>query len=217
MIHFKPVFNGFVFILLSCTTTVLFGQTQGAFNNTNPTGTGGTGNGLQLNTSAGTGGVNTDFGTGLVGRSGSPSELVGTAGRGNQATSGNQQNRRNISSGTQNRNLGQRGDNRATGRVVPFSQRIAFSYQPSAPRLVQSQLQFRTDRLLHRLGALELVRLSLSEEGTVSLNGSVSSLYVSNMIESMVRMEPGVRKVDNQLNVPEIETGTGPLLPTPNR
>ncbi len=81
--------------------------------------------------------------------------------------------------------------------------RVAFEYQSltSAGVAERSQRQVQTFRTAFNLP--DSMSVELDEEGTAILRGQAVSLEMSRLIAQVVRMEPGVRDVKNELVVPE--------------
>lgn len=116
-----------------------------------------------------------------------------TASQSNQAQFGNlQQNNRN-----QNRNNQQRTDR----KPVRPRYRISFN-APVIPRSdLQSRLTFSEIQIPKQMLNAENVIVKVDEQGQVTLAGVVATDRDSKLLESYVRMEPGVRQVKNTLTV----------------
>jgi len=206
----------------------LFGSTNTAGssrNQTGPTsaGAGGTaggtagaaGQGPTVNTDAGTGGVNTQFGSGFVGRSDNAGRFVGNQFVGQQG-GGGAAARFNTFGGGRAGNFGGgrggRGGRGTTGgfrmpgqasrtRTVRPRHRIAFSYTRRSTSSVELALSARLTRLTARRSSLEGVTLAVADGGTVTLSGQVPDPVARRIAANLVRMEPGVRSVTNELTV----------------
>ena len=205
---------------LSAQTSSLFG-TRGALNQTGSAsattrasgstvagGTVGIGGQSALNLDAGTGGVSTDFGTGFVGRSDNSGRFTG-----NQlAPQGGTSQTRNFGAS----GFGGRGSNRSGGfggrggasqfgsnsriRVFRPRQRIAFAYTKRPTSVINNSLHVRFDRLTVSRELFQGVTFQLAE-GKVTLRGEVDTETARKLAASLVRMEPGVRSVSNELVV----------------
>ncbi len=173
-----------------------------------------------IDTQAGTGGVSTEFGAGgLVGRGDSQGRFAGSqfAGQGgNQST----QNRFNASQfgGNQGRGNQFGGGNQfgrgnqfgSTARTATFrpQQRVAFTYRKPATAKVDNSLKVRFQNLTLRRPQFQGVSLNLGENGAVSLSGRVESDSTKRLLALLVRMEPGVRSVSNELTVSAVGSST---------
>ncbi|MCA9115766.1 MAG: BON domain-containing protein [Planctomycetaceae bacterium] len=200
-----------------------FGQTGGA------AGLGSTGATTGLNTAAGTGGLNNfgalsgTIGQGFVGRADNLGRFVGnnqavqgatgnTGGSGLQGFNrgGGQRNQQNFGGNNQfNQNSGQ-------GSRPVFRPRveIAFSYPRASPADVRQAASTRFSLISRRYPQLAGVQLTGGPEGTIVLTGTVADERSRRMAEHLLRLEPGVRKIDNQLAVGDSpDAGTPGFLP----
>jgi len=136
----------------------------------------------------------------FVGRGTDSSQFVGrgTAGQqsgGRQSSQfgrGSQQSRRNVnqSSGSSTRNL----------RVVRPRVRIAFNHPTIPAASLTSTLTGQLQRFTAQ-NKLSGVRFDIDQNYTVTLKGEVPSNNSRKLHEIVARMEPGVRKVRNELVV----------------
>lgn len=78
--------------------------------------------------------------------------------------------------------------------------RVAFSFTPIAPAATSTRLQSLV-RPLQADGRLRDVELSIDEAGTVILRGTAATLEDRELAAAIARLEPGVRRVDNQILV----------------
>jgi osmotically-inducible protein OsmY len=85
--------------------------------------------------------------------------------------------------------------------VIRPRQRIAFSFPKLEPSSVNTSLHARLGRLEGRGLATDGVTVTLDEKGQVALKGEVDSEHTRKLVEMMARLEPGVRKVQNELTV----------------
>ena len=104
--------------------------------------------------------------------------------------------------------LGANRDNTSTGqgqttgpsraaRLRP-RHRVAFSYSPHRSDVVRSSLQTHFGSLRDRVSGVET---SLTPDGTLILQGSAVSPEAKKLAEALARLEPGVRRIDNQITV----------------
>lgn len=96
---------------------------------------------------------------------------------------------------TQNNRGGSTG-NSSIKRARP-QQRIAFTYPKS--RLAETQVV--VGERIGRLTGVHGVGTSISDQGVVTLTGSVGSEDTKKLAEALVRLEPGVRSVQNEIQV----------------
>jgi len=125
-------------------------------------------------------------------------QQAGQNGRGNLNSFSNQLGRGN----TQQQQF--RNTNQGTANNTPqvrYQQRIAFPYRTIAAPEVTSTLQGRFDRLSERNTELAGLGVEWAGDGTVTLTGTVPDERSRKLAESLTRLEPGVRRVDNQLQV----------------
>lgn len=190
-----------------------FGQTSGIGG-----GLGTTGTTTGLNTTAGTGGLNQlgalsgTIGQGFVGRADNLGRFVGNNQAGTGGTAGNgggglQGFNRNSGTGQRNpqpgnQNNGNFGGNRATSRPV-FRPRveIGFDWPRASSAEVRRAADTRLTALAERYPQLEGVQLSGSSAGTFILTGQVADERTRRMAAHLLRLEPGVRRIDNRLTV----------------
>jgi len=147
----------------------------------------------------GMGELSSQIGQGFVGRSDNAGRFVGNRQAGQQ-TGGNRSNsfnalRRN------NRGSNQNNSNNQQDERIPIRPRhkIAFHYNTLQTANVESTLSAR----IVRLPRFSTVQLTLDANGKVTLNGTVSTTDDIKLAAAMVRLEPGVRHVVNELQVAE--------------
>ena len=211
----------------SAQTSSLFGSSRssgggtatGSRGNTGTAGGGGTNpnNGAfqsLLNTEAGVGGVSTDFGNGLVGRSDNAGRFIGSQFAGQQQSrinSGSNFNGGGFGRGGFNTGnfaqFGQYGNNsQSRARKIRPRQRIAFKF----PRLkgihISNSLGVRFKDISVKAPALKGLGIKVDDKGTAVLTGSVVDDHAKRLAANLVRLEPGVRKIDNQLQVASAKT-----------
>ncbi len=199
----------------SAQTNSLFGNSgalsntssnRGATGTTGRSGGGGGQGGPAVNTQAGTGGVNTSFGSGFVGRSDSSGRFVGSQFSGQQR----------VQSGNQFRGTrGQQFQGNKTGAraVLRPRARIAFRYTKPNVERVQSRLVARFEKIASDRAIFRGLVVTTDDEGTVTLRGTVEDSESARLVANVVRLEPGVRGVRNELKV----AGTAPATPAPGQ
>lgn len=193
------------------TTTTTPGSTPGS-------GAAGGASGPTLNTEAGTTGVDRNFGSGFVGGSDNSGRFVGSQFAGQQRTSGTSRPGSN-SFGRNNRGRGStrgRGQTtrRTTGRnsgrtQVRPRQRIAFSFAPRTTVSIQTSLTKRFTDIVKRRAELKAVSILVGKKGELTLKGEVPTEAARRIASNLVRMEPGVKKITNELTVVAAATPTG--------
>ena len=128
---------------------------------------------------------------------------------GNQRT-GQQQNSRQQQQGGRQGNSGQ-NDNNQNGqgqqnqdpkRAIRPQLRVAFDELPRPTTEIRSTLQPRFDSL-SQTPALRGVAYELDAEGVVVLRGTVDTPSQRRLAENVVKLEPGVKKVRNELTLNE--------------
>ena len=93
------------------------------------------------------------------------------------------------------------GQVQSTRRVIRPVLRIAFTYPTPAPR-VESSLNRQFDRVSVRLkNRFRYLALKVGDKGVVTLTGQVQSDNDKKLAAAYVRLEPGVRKIENNLIV----------------
>jgi hypothetical protein len=167
-----------------------------------------------LNTGAGIGGgaTQSDF----VGRGNATGQFIGgqqgsQQGGNNQARNFNrtQTNNFNRSRNTNTSNRFGRTSS-STGSFRP-AQRIAFSFPKRSTSSVGSSLKTRfsdISQLSSRAPSLKNVNFGMGDGGTVTLTGAVESERTKRLAAVLVRLEPGVRVVKNELTVTTSTPGT---------
>jgi len=162
------------------------------------------------------GGTNTATQGGFVGRDdntgrfvgdqrGTPQQSQGGGGRqfGNRG-GGNRATGRAFGDGGQ---FGGRGNQGSARRIVRPRQEIAFTYRRPETSQINSSLRIRFQQISLRQPALRSVLVVLDEQGAATLTGQVNSAETMRLAAIMVRLEPGVRSIKNELIVGESPTG----------
>lgn len=104
-----------------------------------------------------------------------------------------------------NNNTNQRGNNgrgqeQSPGLQIRPQLKLGFD-APSTPPVLTDTVQTRLASLPSLAGRADGVVMSVDEAGLVTLNGRVANEADRRMVEAVVRLEPGVRRIDNQLQV----------------
>lgn len=98
------------------------------------------------------------------------------------------------------------GDRQAT-RVIRPRQKIAFSYPQRPAAEIDRLLQTRMNALVQDESRKGSVKVAVNDQGVATLTGTVDSAEAKRLAAIMARLEPGVRSVDNQLEVVQGSTG----------
>jgi len=175
----------------------VLGSTAGVSGNTN------------INTEAGATAVSTDFGTGLVGRSDNAGRFVGNQfatelGRGGASASSNRRFARSQTANTRSlgsTNRSSRSGNGSNLGTFRPQQKIAFAYVAPPTSAIGSVVTTRLDKIMSRTRQLRGLNLQINETGQVTLQGRVESAAARRLAENLVRLEPGVRSIRNELTV----------------
>jgi hypothetical protein len=145
-----------------------------------------------------------EFGQGFVGGSQNEGRFIGSQFSGQQQVGGG----RNVFGGGGRGGGGggrftmpnQSSRNSATKRVRP-RHRIAFAFESRSLAKIQTSLDVRFSLLLTKRPEFKNVTIAVGKPGELTLSGNVPSSTVKRIATAMVRMEPGVRRVTNQLSV----------------
>jgi hypothetical protein len=88
-------------------------------------------------------------------------------------------------------------------RSLPYTVVIGFPYQPPAPLRMSTNLQqvVSTSERLPSRSAIQV----LTDGSTIVLRGQVRDAHESRLAEAIIRLEPGVYRVRNELTVPSAE------------
>jgi hypothetical protein len=133
------------------------------------------------------------------GQNGNQNGQTGNLGRGNQGG-----NRRQLDSGLMNAINGnnQQGGGQSQQPVIRPRQKVAFEYPQPKLEVIVATTQTRLQKLAVRYPHLSDVKLVQESDGTVVLSGSSPSEADAKVAENMLRFEPGVRKIRNELTFP---------------
>lgn len=145
---------------------------------------------------------------GFIGRNGSNNQFIGAAAQGlngqngQNANQGRQSNRGQRNQGQQqfNQNGGGQEANRNLG--VRPRQKVAFTHPTFEIPKVVASLEGRFQKMSTKNPSLNTVKLVTDQDGTVVLTGEARSATEAKLAESLVRLEPGIRGVRNELTFP---------------
>lgn len=189
------------------------GSSSGSmFGNSSSGGQGANSNGVGPTTNAQSRQINTQSQLGLnqqnfLGQGNNQQNFLGR----NQPTQtqNNQQNRQNNNNRGQgnfgqndNNQNGQGQQNQDPKRAIRPQLRVAFDELPRPTTEIRSTLQPRFDSL-SQTPALRGVAYELDAEGIVVLRGTVDTPSQRRLAENVVRLEPGVKRVRNELTLNE--------------
>ncbi|HET6422094.1 MAG TPA: BON domain-containing protein [Planctomycetaceae bacterium] len=150
--------------------------------------------------------------SGFIGRNGSNNQFIGgnaqgqngqTGQLGNQGGRQGGRGQRNQAAQNFNQNQGGGGGqdvNRNAG--VRPRQRIAFEHPIIQPTTAVGKIEAHFQKMAPKIAALGTVKLTAEPDGTVVLTGAAASHADARLAESMVRLEPGVRNVRNEMTFP---------------
>ena len=188
------------------------GSSGSMFGNSNSSGQGANSNGVGPTTNAQSRQINTQSQLGLnqsnfLGQGNNQQNFLGRNQR--TQTQNNQQNRQNNNNNRGQGNFGQ-NDNNQNGqgqqnqdpkRAIRPQLRVAFVLKATPTTEIRT-LPPRFDSL-SQTPALRGVAYELDTEGVVVLRGTVDTLSQRRLAENVVKLEPGVKKVRNELTLNE--------------
>ena len=131
-------------------------------------------------------------------------ESAGFVGSARQATTTNNANRQFRAINDQNTNRNVQSQQAGTPRTIPIALRLGFA----APSTAQSSSGFgpinSPSMNLFALNRPELsgIQVTVSEFGVATLSGEASSLETRRLAANLMRLQPGVRSVENKLVLP---------------
>lgn len=153
--------------------------------------------------------------SGFIGRNGDLASFIGAVeqGRGNAGGGGSGQRSfggggaRGLDAGMLNQLNGQNAG--TTGPQATIRPRLQANFTHPAPNLevVVTQTRARFEALAVRYPHLAGIQMTQLDGGKVVLSGEVASADAAKLAASMVRLEPGVRSVQNDLTYPPTTTG----------
>lgn len=98
-----------------------------------------------------------------------------------------------------------------TPRSVPTTIRIGFSYpQPAPDRILTQGGRPAIQRVASYRPEFQSVSVSVGAKGVATLTGSVPTTAAQRLAANLVRLQPGIRKVDNKLAV--VTAGSNTIL-----
>jgi len=179
-----------------------FGQNSTGFGATNQSGFG-TGQQGQNGFLGANNNPNSFLGRNTQGQNANQSGANQTGQRNNRGQRGQNQNIQNLLNGNGNGQFGGTNNtqNTKTNTVHP-RQKVAFDHPTVQTASVVTGITGRFEKLSKRFPYLKGVELTAGDEGVVVLRGSVDSENAAKVTESLVRLEPGVKVVQNQLTYP---------------
>ena len=130
-------------------------------------------------------------GTGMNGMT----NQLGNANRGNRGNMNTMNSMFGNGSGNSN------GSNNSVSAIRP-RQKVAFEYPVPKTDALQSTLQTQLTRISLKKPSLSNVLVSTNPGGEVVLRGAVTSESDARLAASLVRIEPGVQSVRNELTFP---------------
>ena len=174
------------------------------------TGTSGLGAGFGTNPFSSTQGLGqtTNTNQGFIGRNNQANQFIGRGAPTQGANQGRQQNRsinRRTGGGNANRNFGQRSGTQQT--PIQPRLRVAFTFQKTQMAAVSRSLRTHLDRVVVRKPSLKSVNYDLNDQGVLTLRGEVETIDDGKLAAALFRLEPGVRKVTNELTVKPATAG----------
>jgi hypothetical protein len=173
-------------------STGTFGSTGSTGTTGNTGGTGGTG------TATGAGGAGN--GNGFVGGNQSQTFVGAGQQQGNRANT----NRQFQFQAAQNNSM-QSSQSTGTPRQVKTALRVNFSFpgtsQAGSRGMLAQANAASLDRYVTRYPQLSGIAVSLQPDGVAVLSGETASAETGRLAENLVRLQPGVRRVENQTSV----------------
>lgn len=136
------------------------------------------------------------------GQNGNMNGQTGNVGRGNQRGGNNRQLDSNLMNMLNGNNQQGGGGGQSQQPVIRPRQKVAFEYPQPKLEAVVATTQTRLQKLAVRYPHLGDVQLAQETDGTIVLRGSAPTEADAKVAESMIRLEPGVRKIRNELTFP---------------
>lgn len=143
-------------------------------------------------------------GTGpFVGRSDNAGRFVGNQRVGQQAAMGAIQALQGLQSFQRGGGFNNRSDGQQDAERLPIrpTQRIAFEFTPTTPAIAVERVSSRFSGLTDRRPELAGVTFETDDDGRVILRGTVATEEAGQLAAALVRLEPGVREVVNELAI----------------
>ncbi len=135
----------------------------------------------------------------FVGGAGNAGGFVGGAGLQNQ----NNSNRQFRGITTENVPAGTTRQQTGTPRRVPVSFRVAFDYpQDRRASLLGDSSTTPMQRITVTRPELNGIAVAIDSKGVATLTGQAPNAAAARLAANLLRLQPGVRKVDNRITVP---------------
>lgn len=158
-------------------------------------------------------GANGNNNGGILGRNTNQNQFLGRNVQ-NQGAGGNMGQGGGRGGGGNRGNNGQNsqnggGGNGANANQIPLvrpRQKVAFDYRLPTSEAIQTTLETRLTKLSVKTPGLKSVVLDIEDKGEVVLRGEVGSESDAKLAENMLRLEPGVRTIRNELTFPASAT-----------
>lgn len=112
-------------------------------------------------------------------------------------------------------NGGNGGGTASTKPTIRPRLKTAFTYPQTNVGNVVSSNRIRFEKLTVRYPQLNQVQIDSAENGRIILTGTVDSPETAKLAENLMRLEPGVRSIDNQLAVGTAGLPAVPVTPSP--
>ena len=140
---------------------------------------------------------NTVGASGFVGRSDNSGRFVGNVNAAQQTTR-NSRNFQALQGGNRNVQPGATGQTRLKIRPV---HRVAFTYSPRGTARIGASLNLQFTKLAQRHPRFQGLTLALNGSNEVVIRGTVKTESTRKLAAAMARLEPGIRKVKNEIVV----------------
>lgn len=160
------------------------------------------------------GATSSGFGSGFVGNQ-NQGRVVGNQFAAQQSLTTGPSGRNSFGSGRGGRNSGrgrtstrrQPARNSRSAQIRPRF-RVAFSLRPRTVSAVQASLDARFTEVVLQRQSLKAVSVAVGLKGELTLRGQVPDDSARRLAVNLVRMEPGVRKVVNEITIAVAESAT---------
>lgn len=187
------------------------GQSGGSSSMGGSNRSGGSGNSMFGNSGFGQNQMNQNANNGFIGANGQDG-FIGRSAQGQANGQQGQRGRQGRGAGGGNRTLdqgfmnqlNQQGGGGMQAQTPQIRPRLkaAFDFPEASAAPVVASSRIRFDKLTARYPQLSQVNVAEGERGVVVLTGEVGSRDTAKMAESLLRLEPGVRGVQNNLTYP---------------
>ena len=129
-------------------------------------------------------------------------EFIGATRQATQSSNSNRQFR-GIQDAAGNRNS-MSGQQTGTPRSVPFGLRVSFSMPTETS--VTSSMSVATQASIQQVAQswpdFQNINIQLSPQGIATLTGSADNVEIRRLAANLIRLQPGIRGVENQILVP---------------